>query len=116
MFVASTATTPFSQGPPLTVLFNSFKFIACSILYFCLALLYNNFIFVWFSVSFDLKKLPVTARLLDMEKENVDSNAGGSVTKKRRLSLSLKKHSGLRMFQRRRWNPLLALPPLKNSH
>ena len=28
-----------------------------------------------------------------MEKENVDANAGESATKKRRLSLSLKKHS-----------------------
>ena len=37
--------------------------------------------------------LPVTPRLLNMEKENVDVNAGGSAMKKRCLSLSLKKNS-----------------------
>ena len=73
-----------------------------------------------------------------MEKENVDANAGASAPKKRRLSLSLKKHSrfadvseetvesfacasvpknsvlnskwALHNFKKRRWNPLLALP------
>ena len=48
-----------------------------------------------------------------MKKEKVNANAGASAPKKRRPSLSLRNVPGLPMFQKRWWNPFLALPSLK---